>query len=183
MSDKQTDNSFFKQKIKLRKLVIELIQGDVFLLDCYAGTGKLWSQIKHQSKKINYIGIEKEKRKNKSLSVMEGDNLKYLKNLDLSLFNLIDLDAYGIPFEQIETIMNSNFSGYIVVTYIWKAQGRLHNSMLEKLGYNQNMIEKCPTLFSRDHKKKIKLILSHYGVKKISLIEKNNKLYFFYKKD
>ena len=185
MSDKQTDNSFLKDKIILREEVINSIQDEIYLLDCYAGKGKIWSLIisRNPKRKINYIGIEKEKNKNKNLSVMEGDNIKYLQKLDLPLFNFIDLDAYGIPFEQIDIIMNSKFIGYICVTYIHTGMGRLPDNMLLKLGYSKEMIGKCPTLFSRNHKDKIKKILGIYGITSINLIEKGKKLYFYFKKD
>lgn len=185
MKNKQTDNSFYSQKIMLREEVISKIQDEINVLDCYAGKGKIWADLisRNHKRKINYIGIEKEKKKNKNINVVEGDNLKYLKAMDLSKFNLIDLDAYGIPYDQIDQVMQSKFSGYIVVTFIHTGMGRLPDSMLLRLGYSKEMIDKCPTLFSRNHKDKLLKTLAFFKVKKINLIEKNEKLYFYFKKD
>lgn len=185
MKNKQTDNSFYSQKITLREEVIKKLGNQINILDCYAGKGKIWSDLIERNRhvKINYLGIEKEKKKNKNITVMEGDNLKYLKALDLSKFNLIDLDAYGIPYDQIYAVIQSKFKGYIVVTFIHTGMGILPDNMLLSLGYTKEMIDKCPTLFSRNHKDKLLKILSLYGIKSINLIEKNEKLYFYFEKD
>jgi hypothetical protein len=185
LKDKRTDNSFYFQKITLREEVIKKLVNEINILDCYAGKGKIWSGLieRNRNVKINYLGIEKEKKKNKNISVLEGDNLKYLKALDLSKFNLIDLDAYGIPYDQINVVMSSNFRGYVIVTFIHTGMGRLPDNMLLSLGYTKEMINKCPTLFSRNHNQKLFRSLYSYGVKSINFIEKNEKLYFYFKKD
>lgn len=95
----KTDNSYIEEKIDLRISAISE-KKSVTVLDCYAGTGKLWTLVKQRTGcNISVVGIEKENGKNKY--ALPGDNIKYLKNIDLSKFDIIDLDAYGIPFAQL----------------------------------------------------------------------------------
>jgi len=51
--------------------------------------------------------------------------------------------------------------------------------MLEKIGYTRKMIKKCPTFFNRNGIEKFKQYLAINGVKKVSIIEKNNKKYLY----
>jgi hypothetical protein len=84
----KTDNSYFDEKVQLR---LDCIKGkkSISVLDCFSGTGKLWQTVKNKTKiKISVIGIEKEPGKNRMS--LPGDNLKYLKSIDLSKFNIID---------------------------------------------------------------------------------------------
>ena len=91
-----TDNTELKNKIKLRKLGIQGLD-TVKVLDLFAGENKIWRNIKTD----RYYGIELEKGKGKNLYA---NNLKVIPSLNLSEFNVIDCDSYGIPFEQIGSI-------------------------------------------------------------------------------
>lgn len=91
-----TDNTGLTDKIKLREMCIEGLE-EVKVLDLFAGENKIWSNIKTD----RYFGIEMEKGKGKNL---HANNLKVIPSLDLSQFNVIDCDAYGIPFNQIESL-------------------------------------------------------------------------------
>ncbi len=93
---KSTDNTGIENKILLRKLCVEDLE-EVNVLDLFAGENKIWANI--ETKK--YYGIEMQKGKGKNL---HADNLKVIPSLDLSKFNVIDCDSYGIPYRQIEEI-------------------------------------------------------------------------------
>lgn len=150
----KTDNSYFEEKVQLR---LDCIKNKkiISVLDCFSGTGKLWQSVKNKSKcKISIVGIEKEPGKNNM--ALPGDNLKYLKSIDLSKFDIIDLDAYGIPVAQLNILFDRNYKGTVVVTAIQSMLGQLPKKMLHEIGYTKEMIDKIPTLFNRNGIDKLK---------------------------
>jgi len=98
--------------------------------------------------------------------------------MDLTKFDIIDLDAYGSPFNQLEIIFNSNFEGPIICTFIQTMSGGLNKALLIKLGYTLAMIKKCPSLFNKSGFDKMKEYLGKNGVKTISFYSKSRKNYF-----
>src|SRR6516164_5028271 len=97
---KHTDNSYLRDKVDLR--IEHLPPGPVSVLDCYSGKGLIWAAVKRISgRSITVLPIDK--RAEKLDFHLHGDNIHYLSTLNLSRFNVIDLDAYGVPFEQIQT--------------------------------------------------------------------------------
>jgi hypothetical protein len=110
---------------------------------------------------------------------LPGDNLKYLKSIKLD-YDIVDLDAYGIPFKQLEILFKRNYIGTIIVTAIQSGMGVLPKGMLHKLGYQQSMVDKIPTLFSRNGIEKLKNYLYLYGVKQITGYFINRKNYFYF---
>ena len=65
------------------------------------GKGSFGKRFKKQRPdlKITTVGIEKRKYVNPN--VIMGDNRKAMKGMDLTVFDLIDLDAFGCPWEQL----------------------------------------------------------------------------------
>lgn len=179
MNKVQTNNSYLEGKVKLR---LENLPGEntINVLDCYRGNSEIWDKIKKSTdKQINIIGIDK---KNYGGLYLKGDNLKFLKTLDLKIFDIIDLDSYGVPYEQLEIIFKKEYKGIIFVTFIQSQFGRLNNKLLIKLGYTKKMINKIPTLFSRNGFEKFKLYLKSCGISRIKSLNYNNKHYIFFKK-
>lgn len=176
---KKTDNSYFNEKVSLRIIALEIInRPDVYVLDCYAGKGMIWNQIKKFTKKnLHIISIEKEKGKNK-LAIC-GDNLKVMKSLDLTKFDVIDLDAYGIPYAQLKEIFNQNFKGIVFVTAIQSGIGNLPKGMLEEIGYTRKMMSKIQTIFTTKGVEKLKNYLYLHGVNQIEGYFIDRKNYFF----
>lgn len=179
---KKTDNSRLEEKLKIRQEIIDKTEGVVRVLECYAGKGVIWTELKRRnpSRTIDVMQIEKEKGKN--LRALCGDNTKFLTVLDLSKFNVIDLDAYGIPAKQIEIVSNSSFSGYVVVTAIQSMQGGVPKEILRANGITDEMLAKIKSIFNTQCIKYLKNFLYLCGVKKIRgyfLPERKN--YFYYK--
>jgi hypothetical protein len=177
MNKAKIENSFLTEKINLRLDILPKKQVNV--LDCFYGEGLIWSIIgkKHKSK-INVISIDKNINSNANFI---GDNCKYLKNLDLSQFDIIDLDSYGIPFPQLEIIFQSKKIDCIIFyTHICTFMGGLHRKMLYKLGYTKKMIDKCPTLFYRNGFDKFKSYLWLNGIREIWNINYNKKNYGYF---
>lgn len=173
----KTDNSHIKEKVQLRLDCLK--KKNISVLDCFSGTGKLWNIVKQKTKsKIFVIGIEKEKGKNK-LSLI-GDNLKYLKTINLSKFDIIDLDAWGYPINQLEILFERKYKGIVIVTAIQSMQGCLPRKMLYQLGYTKEMIDKNPILFYRNGLGKLQNYLYLHGIQVIEGYFINNKNYFHF---
>ena len=149
--------------------------GEVRVLDCYGGDGKIWSEIERRTgRTIRRLSIDVKKDPKKMR--LFGDNLKYLPTLDLSRFNVIDLDAYGVPTKQLEILFSRGFSGVVYVTYIPGALGNVCHNLLRDIGFTTPMIKKYPTIFGRRTWEYFKQWLALKGVTEIEY-------YLFSRKD
>lgn len=181
MSKQQTDNDElgFTYKVSLRLESIEGIKKELRVLDTYHGHGHIWQRVKDEhGGKINITGIDN--RDDKTEAYMKGDNKKFLVNMDFSRYDLIDIDAYGSPFEILELIFKANYKGIVHATFIQSSMGRLNNEFLYRLGYTPAMIKKCPTLFSKDGFGKMCEYLALNGVLDISYLDIGRKFYFYF---
>jgi hypothetical protein len=177
----KTDNSYFEEKILLRLETLKCLQSPVIILDCYSGKGKLWDEVKKRTKKeLIILRIEKEIKKGNKI-YLQGDNRKYLKSINLDQFNIIDLDAYGIPFDQLKIIIEQNYKGIIIVTAIQSMMGNLPLKLLYENGFTKKMINKIPTIFFRKGIDKLKNYLYLCGVKQVTGYFIERKSYFYFK--
>jgi len=165
MTSLQTDNSFFADKVMLR--VRHLPDKDtVNVLDAYAGDGLIWQKVGELTdKKIQVVGIDK-KRKAKGAHLF-GDNVKYLAAMNLATFDVIDLDAYGVPYHQLEQLFRRGYGGVVFVTFIQSQYGRLPTKMLGQLGYPRRWVDTTQSLFNRHGWKKFRAYLALRGVESI----------------
>jgi hypothetical protein len=160
----KTDNSFLRDKVQLR--INNLPAGDVRVLDCYSGKGLIWAAVERISgRKIHALPIDH--RSDKDDFHLPGDNLEYLETLDLGKFECVDLDAYGVPFEQIEVLFRRHYRGVVFVTVIQSVMGQMPHGLLESVGFMQKQIEKCPTLFGKRGWEYFTQYLVVRGVRKI----------------
>lgn len=172
------DLTTIEKKIQLR--LNSLPKKDtVYVLDAFAGEGILWKEVQKKTKKqIKTLSID-EKQYNKIS--LKGDNRKFLKSLDLDFFDIIDLDAYGSPSNQLMILKEKNYRGIVHCTFIQTMMGRISNDVLLSLGFTKAMINKCPTLFSKNGLSKILEFISlHFEVSKVNIFSKNNKHYFYF---
>ena len=175
MNSVQTDNSFLETKVKLR--IDNLPAGECNVLDCYAGTGLIWRTIKEKTKRqINVLGMDLKEYQG---IYLQGDNLKFLASMDISRFNIIDLDAYGVPYEQLKIIFSRKIQTEtnVFVTFIQSVFGRLPYGMLQELGYSKSMIQKCPAIFFRNGFEKFKQYLAIRGIGQIKHYSHGEKHY------
>ncbi len=179
-TNKKTDNSFTNEKVLLRLETVNLInKKEINVLEAYAGSGVIWNKVeKLTDKKINILKIEL--KDGKKGVYLKGDNAKFITLFDYDVFDIIDFDAYGVPYFQLKTIFKQNYKGFVHVTYIQSGMGRLPNAMLEDLGYKKEMIKKCSTLFSKNGIEKMCSFLANNGVKKITGYFINRKNYFYF---
>jgi len=167
MSNVQTNNSYFEEKVRLR--LNNLPAGECCVLDCFGGDGRIWSEIQKRVNKKRITILRIEKKRDKKGVYLEGDNRKFLKSIDLERFNVIDMDAYGVPYEQLKIIFEHKHKTQkiIFVTFIQTLYGGLPTGMLTEIGYSKKMINKCPALFNKKGIEKLKQYLAKKGIQKI----------------
>ncbi len=177
MSSHQTENSFFNEKVHLRLNLLpdkEKIQ----VLDLFSADGKIWEEVQRRTdKQIQTLRIDK--LPDKKGIYLQGDNMKFMSSINLSSFDVVDLDAFGVPTPQLDVLFKRQYHGRVFVTYIHTFFGRLPLQMLLDLGFTRPMLDKSQTLFNRDHMDKIKSWLWVKGkIPKIQGIHLGNKNYF-----
>jgi superoxide dismutase len=178
---RKTDNSFFEDKVDLRLESLKSIKNEsINVLEAYAGDGLIWRNVqKHTKKELKILKIEK--KDEKTGVYLKGDNLKFIGLFDMSHYDIIDLDAYGSPYNQLKVIFLKKFKGIVHCTFIQAVLGRINNKMLEDIGYSRTQIKKCPSLFSKNGMEKMKQYLAINGVKKIHIkrpAERKNYFWF-----
>lgn len=101
---KKVDNhrSARSAKVELRRLALEAVGADrASVLECFAGLGDMhraaWAGAR------SAVGCDLKWGKDDRLAYVV-DNRRLLRCLDLSAFNVFDLDAYGSPWEQVTII-------------------------------------------------------------------------------
>lgn len=178
---KKTDNSYFKEKIELRLETVLLCEKKtIIILEAYHGDGLIWAEVQKKTRKKLVI-IPIEVKDNKKGFYLKGDNNKFIPLFDFEKFDIIDLDAYGVPFNQLEVVFDRKFKGYVHCTFIQSGMGRLPNKMLQRIGYSGEMIKKIPTLFSKKGIEKFCQYLACNKVQKIHGYFIDRKNYFYFK--
>jgi len=159
----KVDNSFFADKVALR--IKHLPDKKVInVLDAFCGDRKIWIEIEKRLPDIvfNYTGIDHKDNPKKICLV--GENEKFLLGMDLTKFDVIDLDDYSIPALQIEIITKRAKAGTVIFVTAIQIMRSLSYKLLNNLGYSKKMIRKCPALFHCNGKDKILQYLSTLGI-------------------
>jgi len=180
---KKIDNSNLMDKVDLRINHLPR-KKNITVLDAFHGAGTIWKSVQRKTEKqIQIIGIDKEAGKDSGLQ-LEGDNIKFIPTLDLSLYDVIDLDAYGIPYEILREIFKNGTAKAgtsIFATFILTLHGRLPIRMLEDLGYTKAMYQKATMLLCRHGFEKLMQYLGKWGIKSINYIQRDRKYYLHFK--
>lgn len=180
----KTDNSHLTEKIMIRQEIIDLIgKPKINVLELYAGKGVLWSELKKRNPQIeiNVLQIEIEKGKNKR--ALCGDNLKFLPSMNLERFDLIDVDAYGIPIAQLDVIFSKKYHGFVCVTAIQSVMGILPDNLLRANGISSEIFSKIRLIFSQKGLQYIENYLYLSGVQQVRgyFLTSERKNYFYFK--
>jgi len=178
MSKAQTDNSYLIEKINLRINHLPKKQ-KITVLDAYGGRQTIWKKIKKRIKNITVLSIDAKEVGNRVY--LKGDNRKFLKSININLFDVIDLDSYGIPYEQLKIIfLRCKKPIHIFCTIIQSVYGAIPKKLLKEVGYNVAMIKKCPTLFNKNGFKIICQWLAQNGIRTIYHTQRSNKHYIYF---
>ena len=172
------DSALIEKKIQLR---LESLpdKEEIKILEAFGGEGILWNEVKKRTdKKIKILSIDKNDYKKINL---KGDNIKFLKSINLDDFDIIDLDSWGSPSNQLDILKSKKYKGIIHCTFIQTMMGKVNNNILLSNGYTKKMINKCPTLFNKNGIDKLLNFISiNFGVSKFRIVTNNNKNYFYF---
>ena len=138
------DNTNIRHKVYLRRTATRKL-ASVNVLDLFAGRGELWKRLNPDT----YQGIEIEKGKNPNAIV--GDNRLIIPKLDLSKYNVIDCDSYGVPATQIKLLYDNGTlqkSTVIIYTCISNKVSITPNVLQQYAGFYGDMYRKAKTLFN-----------------------------------
>jgi len=155
------DNHNLADKQRLRSLATAHLK-ELNVLDCFAGHNLLWSKFKCKT----YYGIEKEKHKGRNLIA---DNLKVIPSIDLSRFNVIDLDSYGVPFPQILLLWKNGTlrSGTVIIyTAIFDTLNGLSRACTDYYGLTK-MAQKTTLILARHSDDMFYGMLYNLGIRKV----------------
>lgn len=179
----KTLNAFPEDKIKLRLSALEFVKNkqNLSVLDCFHGYGKLWGEIKKRSgMNINLLGIEIDREKKSSFPVVYGDNKKLIPSLDLSKYNIIDIDSFGDSYSHIKSIYNKIEPGTIVIyTHITVNMGSMSKDVIKDV-IGEKIYSRCKTIFRSRFVDIFEAALYQLGIHEVIQMQKNNKIYGFF---
>lgn len=177
----KTDNSKLEEKLIIRREVIDKIcKPEINVIELYAGKSVMWSILRDEYQgrvKINLLSIEKQKGKNPR--ALQGDNLKFIGGIDLSRFDIVDVDAYGIPSAQLLAIRRQRYTGWVIVTAIQSMFGALPKDVLLANGMTKAMLQKVSAIFSHGGFQYIKNFMYTLGCRTIRGFFYDRKYYFY----
>lgn len=154
-----------KSKIELRRRATERLPV-LRVLDLYAGSNLLWSPFE----KEKYFSVDIQKGKGCNL---RADSKRIIGGLDLSQFNVIDCDSYGIPFDVMQRLFQNKTLGegtIIIYTAITNRLSGLNAGCLHMFGV-RNIYRKCPSLIAADALDMFYGMLYNNGVRKVTYYE------------
>jgi len=168
-----TDNSMLDAKVTLR--IKHLPPGACKILDAYGGHGVVWQEVAARAKRSNMhrVGIDKENR----AGCVCGDNRKWLRGMTLSLFDIIDLDSYGVPFDQVSILFKRKYKGVVFFTFIQSVLGMIPGSLIRANGISYKSQRMVPTLFGQIGWQLWLDWLANNGVKRVYHMSSSRKHY------
>lgn len=100
---KKTDNAAVKEKESIRLMAFDHI-GAVGVVEFFSGSGEMYRSVWSRSKM--YLGVDRRKFFDERNTIC-GDCSTEARKIDLSKYNVFDIDAYGSPYTVINNILNN----------------------------------------------------------------------------
>jgi hypothetical protein len=147
---RKTDNTPGALPIKaaLRLAVLADVK-NATVLDAFSGRGNIWKMVAvHRPEGTSLRSLRIDQRKGLGVGVLVGDNRRLLASLDLKPFDLIDLDAYGSPGEQVAILGKRGYGGPITWTSATINMSRQSKRQMELEGIPGSWIRVASSLFT-----------------------------------
>ncbi len=113
-----SDNSDLESKLLVREAAMAAADGPARVLDCFAGEGHMFDQVWHRAG--SYLGLEKRFSRPvgaKHGECWRGDNRRLLERaMARAPWNVIDLDAYGSPWQLFRRVAQLSREPRLAVT-------------------------------------------------------------------
>ncbi|MDE7164768.1 MAG: hypothetical protein K2O04_05020 [Clostridiales bacterium] len=161
----KTDNKSIGNKIFIRKKAISNLP-EINVLDLFGGNNVLWKNIYTD----RYFGVEKQKDKGNNLVA---DSRRIFDSLDLSKFNVIDVDSYGISFDIYKKILTSKSirNGTVIIyTAITNQFTKIQNEAKDEFGF-RSFYNKAPSLFNARAIEFFYEFLAKHGIDRVTYYE------------
>jgi len=113
---------------------------------------------------------------------LDADSKVILDSLDLSSFNVIDVDCFGIDFDLYKRILESKQLKKpvrIIYTLVSHQLVGMHKSGIEMFCLH-NIYNKCKGMFNAKTVEYFYQLLANYGVKEVKYYENRGKFYIQY---
>ena len=98
----KTNNARTNAKTEIRETAFGEIDGDKHTLEVFCGAGEMYHAVWNRSD--SYTGIDKVKYFDERRTIC-GDARKAIRLVDIGIFNIFDIDAYGSPYEILADIL------------------------------------------------------------------------------
>ena len=140
----KTNNSFFYAKCELRKNALKKHK-NAKVIEFFCGSGVMYNAVYRNVETYKGIDIEKF---NDDRDTVKSDCLSFVKNNDVSSFNVFDIDAYGSPYEVLSEIVNQKPVNDILTFIITDGiamdlrMGRVCKGARELSGINKHVLKK-----------------------------------------
>ena len=172
------DKKMIEAKIQLRLMSLP-DKDEVNILECFAGEGVLWNEVKKRTKKqLKILSIDKNNYKKISL---KGDNIKFLKSLDLTKYQIIDLDAWGCPANQLQVLCEKKYKGIIICSFIQSDFHTITKIVQLNYGYTNKMMKEAPMLCRRNGLEQMLFFINtKFKVNKVKIVSYKQKHYFYF---
>jgi hypothetical protein len=121
---KDSDPAAFRAKAQIRSHVLKAIGAEqAHVFDGFAGEGGMYREVWHRAASCVGCDIERFVRDDRLAYV--ADNRRLMRNLDLGVFNIFDLDAHGSPWEQVYLLIKRRqvLPGELIGVVLTEGQG------------------------------------------------------------
>lgn len=117
---RKVDNSHHFAKLRLREDAVRMVgKSHMKVLDAYSGRGVMWKALRERMPEVTFDVTRIDKKPDEDdPHLIRGDNARVMRGMDLTQFDLIDLDAYGVPSRQLEICAEGAPDVPVVVTCI-----------------------------------------------------------------
>lgn len=138
----KTNNSHLPMKARLRAEAVRQTGLDrLRVLDAFAGEGKVWQEVERLCPGVEFEYVRIDKKKYSGHQTIQANNLKVMPSLGLSQFDLIDLDAYGWPHEQLLLCAERAPDVPVVATCIMQPRSKVPTKVLIGCGVPADWID------------------------------------------
>lgn len=140
----KTDNAKVSAKHLLRNSVLAQFD-ETSCLDVFCGAGKMWKSVWHKCD--NYTGIDIRAFFDSRHTIC-GDALAVINNIDISGYNIFDIDAYGSPYDVLDLILSKTIDSQKIAFCITDGSamdmrmGRVSKGMRLVSGISRHKIKK-----------------------------------------
>ena len=105
-----------RTKVAQRLALLDPAADLVRVLDAYGGDGDVWRHVATLTDtRIEVTSVDQRSHARTQLTV---DNRRFIASVDLSRFDLVDLDAWGFPAEQLALVADQQYAGTVTYTAI-----------------------------------------------------------------